>query len=98
VCIVRVLWDSGDHSTVEPPSPIPNLEVKRCRADGSAAIGRARVGRCQFFSPPSFRSRKGGGVFFVPEKRAGALAVNLEMAEFPVARRVNSRQTVPRSK
>jgi hypothetical protein len=28
---------SGDHSAVEPPDPIPNSEVKRSRADGSAA-------------------------------------------------------------
>lgn len=27
---------SGDHRAVDPPSPIPNLEVKRCIADDSA--------------------------------------------------------------
>ena len=27
----------GDNSTVEPPDPIPNSEVKRRRADGSVA-------------------------------------------------------------
>ena len=52
--------DSGDHSAVEPPGPIPNPEVKHCSADGSAAIGRVRVGRCQFISPPSSE----GGDFF----------------------------------
>ena len=28
--------ESGGHSTVAPPVPIPNTEVKRCSADGSA--------------------------------------------------------------
>ena len=42
--------DSGDHSTVEPPVPIPNTEVKRSSAEGSATIGRVRVGRCQNYS------------------------------------------------
>ena len=35
---------------MEPPGPIPNPEVKRCRADGSWAKGPARVGRCQVFA------------------------------------------------
>ena len=39
---------SGDHSGVEPPDSIPNSEVKRARADGSATKGRVRVGRRQF--------------------------------------------------
>jgi hypothetical protein len=43
--------DSGDHSVVDPPVPIPNTEVKRCSPDGSASLGCARVGRCQ--NPPS---------------------------------------------
>lgn len=43
------------------PVSIPNLEVKRCSADGSAAKGRVRVGRCQFFPPLVLR----GVVFFV---------------------------------
>ena len=38
---------SGDLSTVEPPVPIPNTEVKRCSADGSLTTGLARVGRRQ---------------------------------------------------
>ena len=42
--------DSGDHSVVEPPVPIPNTEVKHCSADGSVAKGFVRVGRCQFNS------------------------------------------------
>lgn len=41
---------SGDHSTVEPPGPIPNPEVKRCCADGSGAIGPVRVGRRQVYA------------------------------------------------
>ena len=41
--------DSGDHSKVEPPGPIPNPEVKRFCADGSWTIGPVRVGRRQFF-------------------------------------------------
>ena len=39
--------NSGDSSAVAPPVPIPNTAVKRCSADGSPAIGRARVGRRQ---------------------------------------------------
>ena len=54
---------SGDQSAVEPPGPIPNPEVKRCSADGSAAIGRVRVGRCQFIPPFSFL--EGGGFFLL---------------------------------
>ena len=42
--------DSGDHSVMEPPVPIPNTEVKHCSADGSVAKGFVRVGRCQFNS------------------------------------------------
>ncbi len=48
------------------PVSIPNLEVKRCSADGSTAIGRVRVGRCQFFPPPAKR----GVVFFARISRA----------------------------
>ena len=40
---------SGDYSVVEPPVPIPNTAVKHHSANGSASIGCARVGRCQFF-------------------------------------------------
>ena len=43
---------SGGHSAAEPPGSIPNPEVKHCSADGSAAKGRARVGRRQFINPP----------------------------------------------
>ena len=43
-----------------PPVPIPNTEVKHCRADDSAAIGCAKVGRCQSLNP-TLRS----GVFFM---------------------------------
>jgi hypothetical protein len=39
---------SGDLRDVAPPVPIPNTEVKRVIADGSASIGCARVGRRQY--------------------------------------------------
>lgn len=39
---------SGDHKGVAPPVPISNTAVKRVLADGSASIGCARVGCCQF--------------------------------------------------
>lgn len=32
-----------------PPVPIPNTAVKHLIADGSASIGCARVGRCQYY-------------------------------------------------
>ncbi len=44
-------YSSGDPSAAEPPVPIPNTEVKRCSADGSASRGCARVGRCQSYEP-----------------------------------------------
>ena len=43
---VRLL-SSGDFCVVEPPVPIPNTEVKRLSADGSACLACARVGHCQ---------------------------------------------------
>ena len=45
---------SGDNSAVAPPVPIPNTAVKRCSPDGSAAIGRARVGHRQNKNPTGF--------------------------------------------
>lgn len=45
------LRQSGDHSKVEPPGPVPNPEVKHFCADGSWAIGPVRVGRRQFICP-----------------------------------------------
>ena len=36
-----------DNSTVEPPDPIPNSEVKRSRADGSVGFPHVRVGHRQ---------------------------------------------------
>ena len=48
---------------MEPPGPIPNPEVKRCRADGSWAKGPARVGRCQVFA--RLLRKKEPGVFLV---------------------------------
>ena len=49
--------NSGDTSAVVPPVPIPNTAVKRCSPDGSAAIGRARVGRRQNKTPAEFTQR-----------------------------------------
>ena len=54
---------SGDQSAMEPPGPIPNPEVKRCRADGSWANGPARVGRCQLYAR-LFRKKKPGDFFY----------------------------------
>ena len=45
----------GGQSAVVPPGPVPNPEVKRCRANGSRTIGPARVGRRRDFfhqAPP----------------------------------------------
>ena len=44
----------GGHSSVEPPGPIPNPEVKHTSADGSRTIGPARVGRRQVIIRLSF--------------------------------------------
>ena len=41
----------GGQSAVVPPGPVPNPEVKRCRANGSRTIGPARVGRRRDFFP-----------------------------------------------
>ena len=62
--------DSGDHSAVEPPGPIPNPEVKRCRADGSGALGPARVGRCQVFAR-HLRKKVPGSFLYANRARAG---------------------------
>ena len=59
------LQPSGDLSAVAPPVPIPNTEVKRCSPDGSASIGCARVGRCQYYGP-AFWKQKAGPVFLFP--------------------------------
>ena len=45
------LRQSGDHSKVEPPGPVPNPEVKHFSADGSWTIGPVRVGRRQVICP-----------------------------------------------
>ena len=55
---------SGGYSTLAPPGPIPNPEVKRRCADGSVAIGHARVGRRQNLIVPV--SEQGDGDFFLP--------------------------------
>ena len=38
---------SGDYGGGETPDPIPNSEVKSSCADGTAALGGGRVGRCR---------------------------------------------------
>ncbi len=53
---------SGGLSVVVPPVPIPNTEVKRHSADGSASIGCARVGHRQ--NPTLIRSADEG--FLLP--------------------------------
>src|ERR1700761_962965 len=50
---------SGDLRSLAPPVPIPNTEVKRAFADGSASIGCARVGRCQYHEPRRGKPRRG---------------------------------------
>src|ERR1035438_10193796 len=50
----------GSFAAVVPPVPIPNTAVKRCRADGSACIACARVGRCRgILEKPAFRDQRG---------------------------------------
>ena len=36
----------SDNSTMVPPDPISNSEVKRCSADGSVGSPHVRVGHC----------------------------------------------------
>ncbi len=59
------LRQSGDHSKVEPPGPVPNPEVKHFSADGSWAIGPVRVGRRQFICP--LLANAGSGLFLCPD-------------------------------
>ena len=56
---IRTVRNSGDHSKLEPPGPIPNPEVKRFSADGSGAKGPVRVGRCQVICPDSVNAESG---------------------------------------
>lgn len=37
----------GGDSAVDPPNSMPNLEVKRCNADGSVGLPHVRVGHRQ---------------------------------------------------
>ena len=50
---------SGGLSTAAPPVPIPNTEVKRRSPDGSASLGCARVGRCQYCEPRLINLNRG---------------------------------------
>jgi hypothetical protein len=58
-----------------PPVPIPNTEVKRHSANGSACIACARVGRCQYYAP--FLGNKERG-FFCTDTVGDDLAVRGE--------------------
>ncbi len=60
---------SGDFCVVVPPVPIPNTEVKRHSADGSACLACARVGRCQSLCPAPVE-KPGLGIFFPFFRRA----------------------------
>ena len=53
---------AGGHRGAEIPVPIPNTEVKRPIAEGSAGLARARVGRRRlFFCTPVARKAPEGG-------------------------------------
>ena len=58
----KLLRNSGGHSKVEPPGPVPNPEVKHFSADGSWAIGPVRVGRRQVICP--LQANACSGLFF----------------------------------
>ena len=51
-----------DHSEGAPPDPMPNSAVKPLSADGSAALGRVRVGHRQALNTKP-RLRKEAGFF-----------------------------------
>lgn len=46
----------GDHLPGVPPVPIPNTAVKPRAANGSRALGPARVGYCQVYDPDTVNS------------------------------------------
>src|SRR5580692_11516761 len=61
-----------------PPVPIPNTEVKRAFADGSASLGCARVGRCQYHEPRGRKLLRGSFFIFPvrhPEHVEGSLTI-----------------------
>jgi hypothetical protein len=60
---LQIRQSSGDPSAVAPPVPIPNTEVKRCSPDDSASIGCAKVGRCQYLRPISWKQEMGLFIF-----------------------------------
>ena len=50
ICLIKQINEInffGSDSAVGPPNPMPNLEVKRCNADGSVGLPHVRVGHCQ---------------------------------------------------
>jgi hypothetical protein len=49
----------GDHLPGVPPVPIPNTAVKPRAANGSRALGPARVGYCQVYDPDSAKAESG---------------------------------------
>ncbi len=73
---------SGDPSAVAPPVPIPNTEVKRCSPDGSASIGCARVGRCQYFA--RHLGNKMPGISFLPGNfQRNLISLKITAGAFP---------------
>ena len=62
----------GSFAAVVPPVPIPNTAVKRCRADGSACIACARVGRCRGnLEEPALINQRGLFISVVPTIHGG---------------------------
>jgi hypothetical protein len=53
----------GDHLPGVPPVPIPNTAVKPRAANGSRALGPARVGCCQVYDPDSAKAGSGSSYF-----------------------------------
>jgi len=73
---------SGDPCVAVPPVPIPNTEVKRLSADGSASLGCARVGRCQSYPVGSVKTDPAGPFFFEEEPGLSRRFPRLEFVNF----------------
>ena len=76
-----------------PPVTIPNTVVKRCRADGSACIACARVGRRQvnFIKPVPETFRDGLFIFKLPGQQLDA-GNGVSIIELPCDEEVAHRQ------
>jgi hypothetical protein len=59
----------GDHLPGVPPVPIPNTAVKPRAANGSRALGPARVGYCQVYDPDSAKAGSGSSYFRLSQSR-----------------------------